>query len=70
MMIPNLLQANNIKNSAVIFMYHKFDRSDYPSTNITMEQFNDHLLELTKPKYNVMSLDFIVDTRACLKSCK
>ena len=43
-------------------MYHKFDKSDYPSTNITMNQFNDHLLELTKSKYNVMSLDFIVDT--------
>ena len=43
-------------------MYHKFDRSDYPSTNIKMDQFNDHLLEIIKSKYNVMSLDFIVGT--------
>ena len=35
-------------------MYHKFDKSDYPSTNIKMDQFNDHLLEITKSKYNVM----------------
>ena len=44
MMIPNLLQANNVKNSAVILMYHKFDVSKHPSTNIRIEQFEDHLI--------------------------
>ena len=60
--ISNAVQANNIKNSAVIFMYHKFDVSKYPSTNITLDQFEKHLAEFSQPKYNVKSLDYIVDT--------
>ncbi len=54
--------ATNIKNSAVVFMYHKFGISKYPSTNITIEQLNSHINELTKEKYNIVSLDFIIDT--------
>ena len=61
-LITNTSVANNIKNSAVVFMYHKFDTSKYPSTNITLEQFEDHLKEFSLPKYNVLSLNFIVDT--------
>ena len=61
-LISNAVQANNIKNSAVIFMYHKFDISKYPSTNITLDQFEEHLAEFSQPKYNVKSLDYIVDT--------
>ena len=59
---PSLTQAKNIKNSAVVFMYHRFDASQYPSTNITLDQLNSHLLELTSSKYNIKSLDFIIDT--------
>ena len=62
MLIPNTLQANNVKNSAVIFMYHKFDVSKYPSTNITLKQFEEHLQEFSHSKYNVKSLDYIIDT--------
>jgi len=61
-LIINSVYANNIKNSAVIFMYHRFDTSKYPSTNITLEQFNEHINEFTKPKYNILSVDYIVDT--------
>jgi len=43
-------------------MYHKFDKSKYPSTNITLEQFESHLQEFSKPKYNVKSIDYIIDT--------
>ena len=43
-------------------MYHKFNIPKYPSTNITLEQFESHLQELSKPKYNVKSIDFIIDT--------
>ena len=60
--LSNAVQANNIKNSAVIFMYHKFDVPKYPSTNITLDQFEKHLAEFSQPKYNVKSLDYIVDT--------
>ena len=59
---PSLIQAKNVKNSAVVFMYHKFDTPKHPSTNITLNQLNSHLLELSSPKYKVKSLDFIIDT--------
>ena len=54
--------ASNIKNSAVVFMYHKFGVSKYPSTSVTIDQLNDHINELIKDKYNILSLDYIVDT--------
>ena len=60
--INNTVQANNIKNSAVVFMYHKFGNSKYPSTNIKISQFDNHLEEFTDPKYNVLSLDYILNT--------
>ena len=62
MLLPSLLQANNIKNSAIVFMYHKFNVSQYPSTNIKIEQFEKHLEEFSKSKYSVKSLEYIVDT--------
>ena len=58
----NYIQASNIKNSAVVIMYHKFNISQYPSTNITLEQFESHLKELTDNNFNVLPLDYIVDT--------
>ena len=61
-MLPYSLQANNIKNSAVIFMYHKFGVDKYPSTNIKMEQFAQHLEEFSKSKYNVLPVDYIINT--------
>ena len=57
-----IVQANNIKNSAVIFMYHKFGVSKYPSTNITIDQLDSHLKEFSKKKYNVLDIGYIVDT--------
>ena len=54
--------TNNIKNSAVVFMYHKFDIPKYPSTNITSDQFMSHIKEFESKNYNVVSLDYIVDT--------
>tara|TARA_Y100001970_G_scaffold83271_1_gene105380 strand:- start:3409 stop:4422 length:1014 start_codon:yes stop_codon:yes gene_type:complete len=54
--------ASNIKNSAVVFMYHKFGVDKYPTTSVTIDQFNDHINELSKKKYNIKSLEFIIDT--------
>ena len=54
--------ASNIKNSAVVFMYHKFGVSKYPSTSVTIEQFDAHLKEFSKSKYSVKPLEFIIDT--------
>ena len=43
-------------------MYHKFGISKYPSTNVTIKQLNLHVSEFSQEKYNVKSLDFILDT--------
>ena len=58
----SILFATNIKNSATVFMYHKFGVDKYPSTSVTIKQLEDHINELVKEKYNILSLDFIVDT--------
>lgn len=46
--------------SAVVFMYHRFGEDEYPSTNITAEQFNAHIKELTNGSYTVMGISDIV----------
>ena len=58
----SVLEASNIKNSATVFMYHKFGVSKYPSTSVTIEQLESHINEIIDEKYNVLSLDYIVDT--------
>ena len=54
--------ASNIKNSAVVFMYHKFGIDKYPTTSVTLDQFNAHINEFSKEKYSIKSLEFIIDT--------
>ncbi len=61
-LLINVGVTKEIKNSATVFMYHKFGVSKYPSTSVTIEQLNSHIKELTKQKYNIKSLDFIIDT--------
>jgi len=50
--------------SAVVFMYHRFGEGEYPSTNITMEQFDQHVKELTSGSYTVMGVPQIVSALA------
>ncbi|MEE8393961.1 MAG: polysaccharide deacetylase family protein [Rhodospirillales bacterium] len=47
-------------DSAAVVMYHRFGESQYPSTNITIEQFEAHLEELRNGEYAVLPLDEIV----------
>ncbi len=54
--------ASNIKNSAVVFMYHKFGIDKYPSTSVSLDQFDLHIKEFSKEKYSVKSIEFIIDT--------
>ncbi len=54
--------SSNIKNSATVFMYHKFGVSKYPSTSVTIDQINSHIDEFKKEKYNILPLEFIMDT--------
>ncbi len=37
-------------------MYHRFGESNYPSTNISLKRFKEHIKELKKDKYTVLTL--------------
>ena len=43
-------------NYASVLMYHRFGENKYPTTNIKMDQFSDHIKELMKTKYNVIKI--------------
>ena len=45
---------------ATILMYHRFGESDYPSTNVTIAQFEEHLEVLASGAYSVLPLEDIV----------
>lgn len=47
-------------SSAVVFMYHRFGNSKYPSTNIRLEQFRQHLKYIEENGFNVWQLSKIV----------
>ncbi len=40
--------------SGVVIMYHRFGDDRYPKTNIRLEQFDAHLVELSAPQYSVL----------------
>lgn len=54
----------SLDNGAVGVMYHRFGDGRYPSTNIRMNQFEAHIEELEKDKYNVLPLPEIVEAFA------
>jgi peptidoglycan/xylan/chitin deacetylase (PgdA/CDA1 family) len=56
--LPNPAQA---ADSAVILMYHRFGETNFPSTNIRLEQFEAHLKELESGPYTVLPVPEIVD---------
>jgi len=47
-------------DSAVVFMYHRFGESTYPSTNITNQQFQYQMNYLQKNNYKVWKLSKII----------
>ena len=47
-------------DSAVILMYHRFGEDGFPSTNIRIAQFEDHIRTLTDGPYNVLPVAEIV----------
>ena len=47
-------------NSAVVVMYHRFGETRYPSTNVTIEQFEAHIAELQSGGYTVLALPAII----------
>jgi len=49
------------QSSAAVIMYHRFGESDFPATNIKLEQFDAHLAEIKSGGYNVLPLGDLVD---------
>lgn len=47
---------------ASVIMYHRFGDSRYPTTNISLEQFQAHVTELKTGGYTVLPLGKIVDS--------
>ncbi len=46
---------------ASVIMYHRFDEEKYPSTNISIEKFQEHINELSSARYTVLPLGRIVE---------
>jgi peptidoglycan/xylan/chitin deacetylase (PgdA/CDA1 family) len=59
---PNYSSAAevSISSNAVVFSYHRVGESRYPSTNITIKQFEAHLAELKSGGYNVLPIPKII----------
>lgn len=49
------------RTSAVVLIYHRFGEDEFPSTSVTMDQFESHIAELAKSDYRVLPLERIVD---------
>ncbi len=49
---------------ASIFIYHRFGETQYPTTSVSIAQLEAHIAELKSGRYQVMSLDAIIDALA------
>lgn len=61
---PSWLRAaapDELEDSAVILIYHRFGQHNYPTTNVTLKQFDHHIAELSKEKYNILPLKAITE---------
>ena len=59
-LIHQNVEAQEPPTKASVIMYHRFGEQDFPSTNVTMEQFLAHVEELKTGGYNVIPLPEIV----------
>jgi peptidoglycan/xylan/chitin deacetylase (PgdA/CDA1 family) len=56
------------KSGANVFMYHRFDESKYPSTNIDTKELESHLIYLKENDFNIESISEILDKKGNKKS--
>ena len=61
--------AEPMRDSATVIMYHRFGEGRYPSTNISMEQFEEHLALLTNGDYTIMPLPEIIEKLRSASYC-
>lgn len=50
------------RDNATVIMYHRFGEDRYPSTNIRIKQFEDHLELLADDQYHILPLPQIIET--------
>ena len=57
-----LITSNSLLagDNAVILMYHRFGETTYPSTNVRLKQFEQHLAELRDKNYTVLPVREII----------
>lgn len=60
LIMSSLCNSALAASSAVILMYHRFAESDYPTTNIDLENFEAHLAELKTAAYTVLPVSEII----------
>ena len=53
--------ADHSKKEVVVFVYHRFGNAKYPSTNISIDDFEKHLIYLKSNKYTVLNFGDAVD---------
>jgi hypothetical protein len=58
---PAFAALSEDKSAAVIFMYQRIGEDTVPQSNISIEQFREHINELVKGGYSVQPLTKIVD---------
>ena len=57
---PPTQEVRPMDAGASILMYHRFGEDDYPSTNVTLEQIDQHIAEIKQGGYTPMALSEIV----------
>lgn len=60
LLLIGISQTTLAATSAVILMYHRFGETEYPSTNIKLEQFEAHIKELKSGPYTVLPVAEII----------
>jgi len=54
-----MAQCFAVNQNAVVFMYHHFGEPDFPTTNVRLDQFEQHLRLLEQGNYQIWPLDKI-----------
>jgi peptidoglycan/xylan/chitin deacetylase (PgdA/CDA1 family) len=62
LVLLTLLAPVVARADAVAFIYHRFGEGGYPTTNVTLEQFDAHLDHLARAGFQVWPLDKVVAT--------
>ena len=58
----NKVGATDKNDYITVIMYHRFGESRFPSTNVTLEQFESHLEFISQGDYTVAPLLEMIET--------